>query len=175
MKPVENTPGRLVLEHRPTALAAGLVLVTLVTLAFAVLLFARGSDAGVIFLCFALSPPVFAYFFLETRRVTLDRVEKTVTLAFTAPRGTRSATHGLPTGARAVVQRPGPTPEARFVPETGAPGSPTRAVLTAPDGTETPLAEGYSKGPEAWQVSQVVNAWLEDTDADAPRGGASGT
>ena len=161
MKTVENTTTRLVLEQRPTVLAVALVLITLATLAFAIVLFARGNDAGVIFLCFALSPPVFAYFFVETRRITLDRSAQNVTLDFVAPRGTRSKTHALAPAARVIVQRPGPTAEARFVPEEGAPGSPTRAVLTGPDGTEVPLAEGYSKGPEAYQVREAVNAWLD--------------
>lgn len=160
MKTVENTPTRLVLEHRPITLTVGLVLISLVTLAFAILLFTRGNDAGVIFVCFALSPPVFAYFFLETRRITLDRGAETVTLDFIAPRGTRSAPHALPAAAHVVVQRPGTTPEARLVSEAGAPGSATRAVLTAPDGAELPLAEGYSKGPEAYQIAQAVNGWL---------------
>ncbi|MEZ5721896.1 MAG: hypothetical protein R3D59_09660 [Paracoccaceae bacterium] len=43
MKTVENTPVRLVLEQRPTVLAVALVLTTLATLAFAIVLFARGS------------------------------------------------------------------------------------------------------------------------------------
>ncbi|MCB1358084.1 MAG: hypothetical protein KDK53_16885 [Maritimibacter sp.] len=165
MKTVENTPTRLGLEHRPTALAVGLVLVTLATLAFAIVLFARGNDAGVIFLCFALSPPVFAWFFVETRRITFDRTAGTVTLDFVAPRGTRSTTHALSPDARVSVERPGPTQEARHVPEEGAPGSPTRAVLTGADGAQVPLAEGYSKGPEAYQLRQVVNAWLDTPPA----------
>lgn len=174
MKTVEDTPTRLVLEQRPTALTVGLVVASLATLAFAVVLFARGNDAGVIFLCFALSPPVFAYFFLETRRIALDRTANTVTLDFVAPRGTRTATHNLPTGARAIVQRPGPTPEARLVPTAGAPGTPTRAVLEGADGTEIALAEGYSKGPEAYQVSQILNAWLGGVRANAPHGEVAG-
>lgn len=160
MKTVENTPGRLVLEHRPLALTLGLILTTLVTLAFAVVLFARGNDAGVVFLCFAVSPPVFAYFFLETRRVVFDRSTGTVAVEFRAPRGTRGMTHSMETGARVVVQRPGPTPEARFVSEAGAPGVPTRAVLLSGGDQEVPLAEGYSKGPEAYQVMQAANDWL---------------
>ena len=160
MKTVETTPTRLVLEHRPVTLTLGLVLISLATLAFAIVLFTRGNDAGVIFLCFALSPPVFAWFFLETRRIRFDRNAGTVALEFRAPRGTRGTSHALVEGARVVVQRPGPTPQARLVPETGAPGVPTRAVLIAADGQEIPLAEGYSKGPEAYQVMQAVNGWL---------------
>ena len=162
MKTVENTPTRLVLEHRPVALTLGLILTTLVTLAFAIVLFARGNDAGVIFLCFALSPPVFAYFFLETRRLVFDRSAGTVALEFRAPRGRRGTTKPLADGAQVVVQRPGPTPEARLVPEAGAPGIPTRAVLVAATDQEVPLAEGYSKGPEAYQVMQAVNGWLAE-------------
>lgn len=161
MKTTENTPTRLVLEHRPTALVLGLVLISLATLAFAVVLFTRGNDAGVIFLCFALSPPVFAWFFVETRRITLDRGAGTIELEYRAPRGPRGTTHALPEGARVVVQCPGPTAEDRVVPETGAPGVPTRAVLVAATGEEIPLSEGYSKGPEAYQVMQAVNAWLD--------------
>ncbi len=161
MRTVENTPARLVLEHRPVALTIGLIVTSLATLAFAVVLFARGNDAGVIFLCFALSPPVFAYFFLETRRLVFDRDAGTVALEFRAPRGTRGTTHALAAGARVVVQRPGPTQADRFVPEAGAPGVATRAVLLAADDQEVPLAEGYSKGSEAYQVLQAVNAWLD--------------
>ena len=164
MKIVENTPSRLVLEHRPVALSAGLILITLATLAYAVVLFARGNDAGVIFLVFALSPPVFAYFFLETRRITFDRAKGTVTLSFRAPRASRGQTEAIPPDAKVVVQRPGPTPEARQVPEEGAPGVPTRAVLIREGGEEVPLGEGYSKGPEAFQVMLVVNAWLAQDD-----------
>jgi hypothetical protein len=160
MKTIENTPTRLVLEHRPVALTLGLILTSLATLAFAIVLFARGNDAGVIFLCFALSPPVFAWFFLETRRIMLDRGVGTLTLEFRAPRGKRGTTHALDEGAQVVVQRPGRTADDRLVPETGAPGVPTRAVLVAKDGQEVPLAEGYSKGPEAYQVVQTVNGWL---------------
>ena len=160
MKTVENTPARLVLEHRPVALTIGLILTTLVTLAFAIVLFARGNDAGVIFLCFALSPPVFAYFFLETRRLVFDRAAGTVALDFRAPRGARGSTHPITEGARVVVQRPGPTPEARLVPDAGAPGVPVRAVLLTADDREVPLAEGYSKGPEAYRVRQEANDWL---------------
>lgn len=160
MKTLENTPARLVLEHRPVALSIGLVLITLVTLVLAVILFLRGNDVGVIFLVFALSPPVFAYFFLETRRITFDRATATVALTFHTPRGQRGHDHPLPVGARVVVQRAGPTPEARLVPEEGAPGVATRAVLAAGEGTEIPLSEAYSKGPEAWQVMQAANAWL---------------
>ena len=148
------------LEHRPVALTIGLILTTLVTLAFAIVLFARGNDAGVIFLCFALSPPVFAYFFLETRRLLFDREATTVALEYRAPRGTRGATHAMPEGARVVVQRPGPTLADRLVPEAGAPGVATRAVLLGADDHEIPLAEAYSKGPEAYQVMLAVNDWL---------------
>jgi len=162
MKTIEHTPARLTLEHRPVALTLGLILATVATLAYAIVLFARGNDAGVIFLCFALSPPVFAYFFLETRRIRLDRDASTLTLEFRAPRGARGTTHEIGTGAKVVVQRPGPTPQARLVPETGAPGVPTRAVLIAGDGQEVALAEGYSKGPEAYQVMQAVNGWLDE-------------
>lgn len=162
MKTVERTASRLVLQHRPVALALGLIIAALATLAFAIVLFTRGNDAGVLFLCFAVSPPVYAWFFLETRRITLDRHAGTVALGFHAPRGTRGTTHPLPDGVRAVVQRPGPTPEARIVPETGAPGVPTRAALVAPDGSETPLAEGYSKGAEAYRVAEAVNGWLAE-------------
>lgn len=161
MKTIEQTPGRLVLEHRPVALVLWLVLISLATLAFAVVLFARGNDAGVIFLCFALSPPVFAYFFVETRRITFDREAGTVALEYRAPRGKRGATHALTEGARVIVQRPGATTEDRFVPGAGAPGVPTRAVLVGQEGHETPLAEGYSKGPEAYQVMQAVTRWLD--------------
>lgn len=162
MKTIEHTPTRLVLEHRPVALSLGLILTSLATLVFAVVLFARGNDAGVIFLCFALSPPVFAYFFLETRRITLDRAAGTLALEFRAPRGVRGTTHALVEGARVVVQRPGRTAEDRLVPETGAPGVPTRAVLTADGDQDVPLAEGYSNGPEAYQVMQAVNGWLTE-------------
>lgn len=162
MKTVDRTPTRLVLEHRPVALTLGLVLISLATLAFAIVLFSRGNDAGVIFLCFALSPPVFAWFFLETRRIVFERDAATVTLEFRAPRGTRGTTHPLGAGARVEVQRPGPTPEARCVPEDGAPGSATRAVLVAADGAQVPLAEGYSKGAEAYEVTQAVNGWLAE-------------
>ena len=162
MKTVENTPARLILEHRPVALTLALIVATLATLAYAIVLFARGNDAGVIFLCFALSPPVFAYFFLESRRITLDRSAGTVTLEFRAPRATRERVHALPDGAKGVVQRPGPTPEARLVPEEGAPGAATRAVLVSDGGAEIPLAEAYSKGPEAYQVTLAVTAWLSE-------------
>ncbi len=160
MKTIENTPTRLVLEHRPVALTLGLILTSLATLAFAIVLFTRGNDAGVIFLCFALSPPVFAWFFLETRRITLDRDAGTLALEFRAPRGERGTTHAFGEGAQVVVQRPGRTAEDRMVPETGAPGVPTRSVLIAKEGQEIPLAEGYSKGPEAYQIMQTVNGWL---------------
>ena len=163
MKPTENTPARFTLEHRPVALGLALVIITLATLAFAIVLFARGNDAGVIFLCFALSPPVFAYFFLETRRIMLDRTAGSVALEFRAARGTRGARQALPEGAKVVVQRPGSTPEARLVPAEGAPGVATRAVLIGDNGAEVPLAEGYSKGPEAYQVMQAVNDWLART------------
>lgn len=160
MKTVERTATRLVLEHRPVALALGLFALSLTTLAFAIVLFARGNDAGVIFLCFALSPPVFAYFFLETRRIIFEREPDAVTLEYRAPRGRRGATHPLAEDARVTVQRAGPTPEARTVPEEGAPGVPTRAVLVTENGKEIPLSESYSKGPEAYQVREAVTAWL---------------
>jgi len=162
MKTIENTSARLVLERRPVGLTLGLILITVATLAFAIVLFGRGNDAGVIFLCFALSPPVFAYFFLETRRITFDRRAGTVALDFRAPRGARGTTRAIGTKAKVVVQRPGPTPEARLVPDAGAPGVPTRAVLLANDAEEVPLAEGYSNGPEAYQVMQAVNGWLDE-------------
>lgn len=160
MKTIERTQARLVLEHRPVALILGLVLTSLATLAFAIVLFRRGNDAGVIFLCFALSPPVFAWFFVETRRITFDRTAGTVALEYRAPRGLRGTTHALPADARVVVQRPGPTAGDRVIPDSGAPGVPTRAVLVGASGEETPLAEGYSKGAEAYRVMQAVNAWL---------------
>lgn len=162
MKTVQATPDRLVLEHRPVTLTLALVLVSVATLAFAVVLFSRGNDAGVIFLCFALSPPVFAYFFLETRRITFDRPAGTVTLDYRAPRGRRGTAHVIAEGARVVVERPGPTPEARRVPAEGAPGVATRATLVVAGGEAVPLAEAFSKGPEAFEVMQAANAWLAE-------------
>ncbi|PIE06605.1 MAG: hypothetical protein CSA74_11725 [Rhodobacterales bacterium] len=160
MQATTDTPARLVLEQRPVGLSLGLVVITLATLAFAVVLFSRGSDAGVIFLCFAISPPVFAYFFLESRKLTLDRDAASVTLEFRAPRGRRGATHPLPDDAKVVLERPGPTPEARLVPPEGAPGVPLRAVLVGGAGERVALSEAYSKGPEAYRMMQAVNGWL---------------
>ncbi len=160
MKTTTDTPARLVLEQRPVGLGLGLILITLATLAFAIVLFARGNDAGVLFLCFAISPPVFAYFFLETRRIILDREAGRITLEFRAARGTRGTTHPLPDGAKVVIERPGPTPEARLVPPEGAPGVPVRAVLVGGADERIALSEAFSKGPEAYRVMQAVNRWL---------------
>lgn len=160
MKVTTNTPDLLILTHRPLALAAMLAGLTLAAAAFAVVLFTRGSDAGVIFVVFALSPPVFAYFFLETRDITLDRAAGSVTLSHRAARGMRVSTHPLPGAARVVVERPGPTAEARAVAEAGAPGVATRAVLVGGP-QNIPLAEAYSKGPEAFAVKDAVNTWLD--------------
>ncbi|MEZ5769674.1 MAG: hypothetical protein R3D80_19985 [Paracoccaceae bacterium] len=81
-------------------------MISLATLAFAIVLFSRGNDAGVIFLCFALSPPVFAWFFLETRRIVSERDAATVTLEFRPCGHAGHDLRWLGAGARVEVQRP---------------------------------------------------------------------
>lgn len=160
----EITPNRLTLTHKPRAEVAGALAATILFAALAVFVFVRGQDAGVIFVVFAVSGPVFLYFFAETREVAFDRTTGTVTLRHKSPRGTAEASHSLAGLARAEVHRATPSREARAVSiELAAPPAGSyRAVLIYEDGSELPLAEGYTSGGRAFDEARAVNAWLDE-------------
>lgn len=157
------TPDRLTLSHKPVAEAVIAIAVTVVFAVLAAWFFYGGNDAGVLFLIFAVSGPVFLYFFLESREITFDRVAGTVTLASRSPRGTTSATHPLAGLARAEVHRATPSRENRVVDAELAipPRGNFRAVLLYDDGTERPLSEAYAGGKLAFREARAVNIWLE--------------
>lgn len=158
-----STHEKLTLTHKPWAEVAIALGATLLFSVLAGLFFAGGNDAGVIFLVFAVSGPVYLYFFLETREITFDRVKGTVTLATRSPRGASATPHPLAGLARAEVHRATPNPENRAVDaELAAPPRGNfRTVLLYEDGTELALSDGYSKGKTAFEETRAINAWLD--------------
>ena len=163
MKQIESTRERLVFEDRPTAHWVAAALATLVFAVLTVVTFRQGHDAGVIFLVFAISGPVYVYFFVETRSIVLDRRAGTATLRRQGLRGTDETTVALTEVARADVHRATSDPAARVVPVDEAPstGTPVRPVLTHADGNATPLVEGYSKDGAAFDMAREINAWFD--------------
>lgn len=161
------TRDRLTLTHKPVAEATIAIASTVVFAALAALFFYGGNDAGVVFLVFAVSGPVYLYFFLEIRTITFDRDAGTVTLASRSPRGSTAAPHPLAGLARAEVHRVSPSKETRAVDAVlAAPTSGSfRAVLIYEDGSELPLAEGYTGGNRAFEQARIVNTWLDQGQA----------
>ena len=158
MTPTTMTPDRLVLEAKPRreALLAGVA--TLVFGALALVFFLRESDVGVLFLVFAVSGPVYAFFFVETRSITLDRREGRVVIARRGLRGGAEEVHPLEGVARAEVRRAGGTGAA--VPLDGAPGPGLfRAVLVQGDGVAVPLSDTPVEWGEAVAVVRAIEAW----------------
>lgn len=157
------TRDRLTLTHKPVGEATIAIASTVLFAVLSALFFYQGNDAGVIMLVFAVSGPVYIYFFLETREITFDRTAGTVTLASRSPRGATSAPHPLAGLARAEVHRASPLTETRAVDaELAAPPSGNfRAVLIYEDGSELPLAEGYTGGRRAFEEARAVNTWLD--------------
>lgn len=160
---ISVTHDRLILTHKPVGEAAIAIASTVIFAVLAALFFYRGNDAGVIMLVFAVSGPVYLYFFLETREITFDRAAGTVTLASRSPRGATSAPHPLAGLARAEVHRVSPSKDARAVDAALAapPSGNFRAVLIYEDGSELPLAEGYTGGNRAFEEVRAVNTWLD--------------
>lgn len=163
MLTTDTTPDRLTLTHKPRGETALAIAATVFFAGLAAYFFARGNDAGVIFLVFAVSGPVYFYFFVETRAVVFDRAAGTVTLSHRGARGGSETVHPLAGLARAEVHRAAPTRENRAVDaELAAPPSGKfRAVLLYEDGTALPLADGYSSASDAFEEVRTVNRWLE--------------
>lgn len=156
------TPERLVFTTRPVR---ELVITSILTVLFSVLaglMFRNGNDAGVIFVIFALSGPVYAFFFLETRKIAFERVTASVTVTRRGARGTFAQNLPLAGVVEAAVRGPGPNPEARRIDPstTPQPKVPTRVVLVYEDGREVPLSDGYAKGPGAIEQARAINDWL---------------
>lgn len=164
MKPTLTSPERLVFTTRPTFAAAIAGLATIVFTALAVVVFRNGNDAGVIFLIFALSGPVYAWFFLETREVAFEWVTASVTVTRRGARGTTAQVYPLAGLVGAAVRQPGPTVEARAVdPEVRPrPAGPFRPVLVYQDGHEVPLDDGFHRGTAAFDMVRAINTWLAD-------------
>lgn len=161
----ESTPDRLTLTHKPVGEAVIAIAVTIAFAALTAFFFYLGNEAGIIFLIFAVSGPVYLYFFLETREIVFDRQAATVTLTSRAPRGVTKAEHSLTGLARAEVHRAAPAAENRAVDAELAlpPRGNYRAVLLYEDGTEHPLSEAYSGGRTAFREAQAINRWLDQT------------
>jgi hypothetical protein len=162
MKPTLDTPDRLVLSDRPWVGPVIAAIATVVFTALAVILFASGNDVGVVSLIFAVSGPVYLYFFLDAAEIVFDRAAGVVTLSHKAPRGGSQQEYPLAGLLRAAVHRPGPTPEARAVDPDASPrpAGPVRTVLVYEDGTEVALSDGFSKGETAFAEARTINAWL---------------
>ncbi|GGD46476.1 hypothetical protein GCM10011358_32690 [Sinisalibacter lacisalsi] len=161
MTPTTMTADRLVLEARPRReiLLSGLATVGFAALALA--FFARGSDAGVLFLVFAVSGPVYALFFVETRSIMLDRGEGRVVIARRGLRGGTEEVHPLDGVARAEVHRVGAQAGAPAAPLDGdAPGPGLfRAVLVGDDGASVALSHTPVGWDEAAAVARAINRW----------------
>jgi hypothetical protein len=157
-----TTPDRLVLAHRARGELAIAVLATIVFAVIGGLVFARGNDAGVLFLIFAVSGPVYLYFFYETREAVFDRAGGQVTFTRRTPRGTEQAQRPLAGLARAAVHRATAARDKREIdPDAPPPGAGSfRAVLLWTDGTELPLSDAYSRGLSAIEEARAINAWL---------------
>lgn len=165
MLKTKSTPERLTLIRTPIAETAIAIAATIVFGALAAVFFAGGNDAGVIFLVFAISGPVYLYFFVEIREAVFERDAASVTLRSRSLRGAHATAHSLAGLARAEVHRATPARENRSVDaELAAPPHGNfRAVLVYEDGSELPLTEGYSSGGGAFAEAQAVNRWLGDT------------
>lgn len=163
MHKADATRNTLALTRKPVGEIAGAIAATAIFAGLAALLFARGNDAGVILLIFAVSGPVYLYFFVETCTVVFDRAARTVTFRHRGGRGGRTAAHSLAGLARAEVHRAAPARENRAVAaELAAPPSGKfRAVLLYEDGTELPLSEDYSSDQSAFTEARAINDWLE--------------
>lgn len=163
MLKIDTTPDRLTLTLTPVIETVIAGVVTLVFAALALWFFVGGMEAGVIFLVFAVSGPVYWFFFVETREVVFDRASDQVMIASRSPRGTTGATHPLAGLARAEVHRAAPARENRVVDADLAipPRGNFRAVLLFEDGSEHPLTDGYLGGKAAFEQVRAVNRWLE--------------
>jgi len=161
MTPTTATADQLVLEAKPRLeiLLAGLVTVVFAALALA--FFARGSGAGVLFLVFAVSGPVYALFFVETRSITLDRRKGRVVIARRGLRGGEEEVHPFDGVARAEVRRASAQAGAPAVPlDGGAPGPGLfRAVLVRDDGSSVPLSQTPVAWDEASAVVRAIEGW----------------
>lgn len=158
MIPTTTTPDRLVLEVKPRreALLAGLA--TLVFGVLALALYLRGSDAGVVFLVFAISGPVYVFFFVETRSIMLDRREGRVVIARRGLRGVVEEVHPLEGMARPEVRRAGGT--AAAVPLDGSQGPGLfRAVLVQDNGETVLLSDTPVAWEEAAAVVRAIEGW----------------
>lgn len=163
MLKTEATQDRLTLTHRPVSETVIAIAATVIFAVLALVFFAQGNDAGVIFAVFSVSGPVYLYFFVETRAVVFDRLAGTVTIATRSPRGRLEAAHPLAGLARAEVHRATPSRENRLVDAELAmpPRGNFRAVLLYEDGTELALTDGFSGGTPAFREARAVNRWLE--------------
>ncbi|SMH48871.1 hypothetical protein [Maritimibacter sp. HL-12] len=158
MIPTTNTAELLVLEAKPRREILLSALATGVFGVLALVFFLRDNDAGVLFLVFAASGPVYAFFFVETRAITLDRHAGRVVIARRGLRGRAEAVHPLDEGARAEVRRAGR--EGAAVPLDEAPGPGLfRAVLVQGDGGIVPLSETPVDWNEAAVVVRAIEAW----------------
>jgi len=163
MLKTDTTTDRLVLIYRPVEEIVVAIAATALFAVLAAVLFAIGNDAGVIFLVFAVSGPVYIYFFVETRKITLDRPSGTVTISTRTTRATATASHPLAGIARAEMHRATPQPDERAVDAELAmlPRGSYRTVLLYENGTELPLSDGYTRGKIAVAETRAINAWLD--------------
>lgn len=160
---IEASQDRLALTHRPVAETLMAIAATLVFGALAWWFFAQGNDAGVIFLIFAVSGPVYLFFFVQSRAALFDRGAGTVTLTTRSARGHSEAVHALAGLARAEVHRAAP-PRAEKVVDADlatVPRGAYRTVLLFEDGTELALSDGFDGGKAAFEETRAVNRWLE--------------
>ncbi|OIP82127.1 MAG: hypothetical protein AUK37_09605 [Rhodobacterales bacterium CG2_30_65_12] len=163
MLKTETTQNTLTFTREPRGETIIAIAATVIFAGLAALFFARGTEAGVIFLVFAVSGPVYLYFFVETEAVAFDRAAGTVTFSHRGPRGRGQTVHPLAGLARAEVHRATPSRENRAVDAelAAAPSGKFRAVLLYEDGSEMALSEGYSASGAAFEEVRAVNRWLE--------------
>jgi len=161
MKQTHATAERLVFAYRPMR---ELILAGVATLGFAIVaavMFGQGMDAGVLFAVFAVSGPVYVFFFVESRAIEFDRGAGTVTLRKRGMRGPDERVVPLAEVLRAEVHRATPDPAARVVPAGEAPASlPVRPVLFCGGDQVVPLTEGYAAAPMAFDMVAAINDWL---------------
>lgn len=162
MKQVERSDDRLVFEQRPTVQRWFVILLTVVFAVIGIVLFARQNDIGVLFLVFAVSGPVFIYFFVETRSIIFDRPGGTVTLRREGMRGVQDVAHTLEGAVWVEVHRATPDEAARVLAADDTPpdGGVFRPVLAYKDGTSVPLTEDFAKGRAPFELARAINGWL---------------
>ncbi|MFN3971289.1 MAG: hypothetical protein ACK4L4_07955 [Gemmobacter sp.] len=154
MQVEEETPGRLVLVHRPWAMGAALGVAVVAVAMMAVSLGAEGDAPGAVMIGLgAVLCAGAAFVFVRPARVVLDRGTGTVEVVEWTALGRRMRGAPLAEVTGATVSRSR---------GTFRPGDrrASRAVVTLRSGAVLPLAEAHMGHRPASRAVAAINRWL---------------